>query len=160
MCVINGKGHVSYGNIVWYIEWSNSVTPLLYVFQQYGWTERYLAHSSDQVVDFVLTVTKVTTLDKVIGDTSVTTIWCGEFESPQEVVGAFEIRSNGEDLVDQILDGLETNVADILLNNSIVVQSNALTIDLTMTALVDKLADGLEVGVTPGNVWLLVGWRE
>jgi len=93
----------------------------------------------------------------VIGDTSVTTIWCGEFESPQEVVGAFEIGSNGEDLVDQILDGLETNVADILLNNSIVVQSNALTIDLTVTALVDKLADGLEVGVTPGNVWLSVG---
>ena len=29
---------------------------------------------------------------------------------------------------------------------------------LTVTALVDKLADGLEVGVAPGDVWLL--WVE
>ena len=89
-----------------------------------------LVHSSDQVVDLVLTVAKVTTLNKVIGDTSVTTIWCREFESPQEVIGALEVGSNGEDLVDQVLDGLETNVADVLLNNGIVVQSNALAIDL------------------------------
>ena len=89
-----------------------------------------LVHSSDQVVDLVLTVAKVTTLNKVIGDTSVTTIWCREFESPQEVIGALEVGSNGEDLMDQVLDGLETNVADVLLNNGIVVQSNALAIDL------------------------------
>merc|ERR1719283_583096 len=93
-----------------------------------------LVHSSDQVVDLVLTVAKVTTLDKVIG--------------------ALEVGSNSVDLVNQVLDGLETNVADVLLNNGIVVQSNALAIDLTVTALVDKLADGLEVGVTPGDVWL------
>merc|ERR1712131_309943 len=93
-----------------------------------------LVHSSDQVVDLVLTVAKVTTLNKVIG--------------------ALEVGSNSVDLVDQVLDGLDTNVADVLLNNGIVVQSNALAIDLTVTALVDKLTDGLEVGVAPGDIWL------
>merc|ERR1712050_42290 len=114
----------------------------------------YLVHAADQVVDLVLTVAEVTALDEVVGDASVSAVWCAQLESPQEVVGALEVGADGVDLVDQVLDGLETDVADVLLNNGIVVQSNALAIDLTVTALVDKLADGLEVGVTPGDVWL------
>ena len=90
----------------------------------------YLVHTADQVVDLVLTVAEVTALDEVVGDTSVTASWCAELESPQEVVGALEVGADSVDLVDQVLDGLETNVADVLLNNGIVVQSNALAIDL------------------------------
>ena len=46
-----------------------------------------LVHLSDEIVDLVFSVTEVTTFDEVIGDTSVTSSWAGEFESPEEVVG-------------------------------------------------------------------------
>ena len=42
---------------------------------------------SDEIVDLVFSVTEVTTFDEVVGDTSVTSSWAGEFESPEEVVG-------------------------------------------------------------------------
>ena len=41
---------------------------------------------SDEIVDLVFSVTEVTTFDEVVGDTSVTSSWAGEFESPEEVV--------------------------------------------------------------------------
>ena len=46
-----------------------------------------LVHLSDEIVDLVFSVTEVTTFDEVIGDTSVTSSWAGEFECPEEVVG-------------------------------------------------------------------------
>ena len=42
---------------------------------------------SDEIVDLVFSVTEVTTFNEVVGDTSVTSSWAGEFESPEEVVG-------------------------------------------------------------------------
>ena len=44
----------------------------------------YLAQ---QNANLVPTTAKVTTFNEVIGDTSVTSSWAGEFESPEEVVG-------------------------------------------------------------------------
>ena len=89
-----------------------------------------LAHALDQVVDLVLAIAKVTTLDEVIGDASVAAVGRAQLERPQEVVGALEVGADGVDLVDQVLDGLEANVADVLLNNGIVGQGDALVVDL------------------------------
>ena len=97
----------------------------------------YLVHTADQVVDLVLTVAEVTTLDEVVGDASVTASWGAELESPQEVVGALEVGADGVDLVDQVLDGLEADVADVLLDDGVVVEGDALAIDLK-NGLVNK----------------------
>ena len=90
----------------------------------------YLVHTADQVVDLVLTVAEVTTLDEVVGDASVTASWGAELESPQEVVGALEVGADGVDLVDQVLDGLEADVADVLLDDGVVVEGDALAVNL------------------------------
>jgi hypothetical protein len=44
----------------------------------------------------------------------------GELEGPEEVGGLLEVRANGEDLVDQVLNGDDTVLAEVLLNDGVV----------------------------------------
>lgn len=103
----------------------------------------------------VLTVAKVTTLDEVLelAGTEATS-GVGQLEGPQEVAGLLEVGADGVDLVDQVLDADNAVLAKALLDDGVVGQRDALLVDLAVTALVDELADGLEVGVTVGNVGL------
>jgi len=78
----------------------------------------------------------------------------GELEWPEEVGGLLEVWSDGVDLVDQIFNGDDTVLAEVLLNESVVGQWDSLLVDLTVSALVDKLTDGLEVGLTVSDPWL------
>jgi len=83
-----------------------------------------------------------------------TTSWVAELEWPQKVGGLFEVGANSEDLVDQVLHADNAVLAEVLLDDGVVGKSNALLVDLSVSTLVDELADGLEVGVTVGNPWL------
>jgi len=111
---------------------------------------------SDEIVDLVFSVTEVTTFNEVVGDTSVTSSWAGEFESPEEVVGSLEVWSNSEDFVDQIFGGLDTNVSNVFVNDSVIREGNSLAVDLAVSALVDQFTDGLQVWITPGDEWLSI----
>lgn len=81
-----------------------------------------------------------------------TTVGVGQLEGPQEVVGLLEVGANGVDLVDQILHTDNAVLAEVLLDDLVVGEGNTLLVNLTVTALVQKLTDGLQVGVTVGNV--------
>jgi len=83
-----------------------------------------------------------------------TTSWVAELEWPQEVGSLLEVGTNGEDLVDQILHADDTVFAQAGLDDGVIGKSNALLLDLSITTLIDELADGLEVGVSVGNPWL------
>lgn len=114
---------------------------------------RYLVHLADETVDVLLTVTGVTTLDVVLELASAeTTVGVGQLEGPEEVVGLLEVGANSVDLVDQILHTDNAELAEVLLDDLVVGEGSALLVDLSVTTLVQKLADGLEVGVTVGNV--------
>lgn len=65
---------------------------------------------------------------------------------------SLEVRSNGEDLVDEILDGLDSDVTEGALDDGVLLERDALAVDLAVTSLVDDLFDSLEVGVAPGDV--------
>lgn len=82
------------------------------------------------------------------------TSWVAELEWPEEVGGLLEVGTNGEDLVDQILHADNAVLAEVLLNDGVVGKSNALLVDLSISALVDELADSLQVGVSVGDPWL------
>lgn len=111
-----------------------------------------LVHLADEVVDGLLTVTKVTTLNVVLELAGTeTTSRVGQLEGPQEVGGLLEVGANGVDLVDEILHADNTVLAEVLLNDGVVGKSSALLLDLAVTTLVDKLLDGLQVGVTVSN---------
>ena len=114
---------------------------------------RNLVHLADETVDVLLTVTGVTTLDVVLELASAeTTVGVGKLEGPEEVVGLLEVGANSVDLVDQILHADNAKLAEVLLDDLVVGEGSALLVDLSVTTLVQKLADGLQVGVTVGNV--------
>jgi len=103
----------------------------------------------------LLTVTQVTTLDEVLQLALVeTTVGVGELEWPEEVGDLLEVWSDGVDLVDDVFHADNAVLAKVLLDNLVVGERHALLVDLAVAALVDELADGLQVGVTVGNVWL------
>jgi hypothetical protein len=54
--------------------------------------------------------------------------------------------------MDQVLHTDNTVLAEVLLNNLVVGESNALTTDLSIPPLVDELADGLEIWIAIGDV--------
>jgi len=111
-----------------------------------------LVHLADEGVDVLLTVAKVTTLNEVLELAGAeTTSGVAELEGPQEVGGLLEVGANGVDLVDEVLHADDAVLAEGLLDDGVVGKSNALLVDLAISALVDKLLDGLEVGVTVGN---------
>lgn len=76
-----------------------------------------LVHLADEVVDELLAVTQVTTLDEVLELAGAETAsgW-GQFEGPQEVRGLLEVGANGVDLVDQIFNRDNTKLAKLLFN--------------------------------------------
>jgi hypothetical protein len=100
----------------------------------------------------LLTVAKVTTLDVVLELASAeATSGVGELEGPEEVGGLLEVGADGVDLVDQVLHADNAVLGEVLLDDGVVGEGNALLVDLGVSALVDELADGLQVGVTVGD---------
>jgi hypothetical protein len=112
-----------------------------------------LVHLSDESVDVVLTVTEITTLDEVL-EFALTeaTIGIGQLEGPQEVAGLLEVGADSVDLVDQVFHADDTIFAEIVLDQLVVGKSNALLVDLSVSALVDEFADRLQIGVAVGDV--------
>jgi len=112
----------------------------------------YLVHLADKVVDLVLAVTKVTTLDEVLElARAEATSGVAELERPQEVGGLLEVGADSVDLVDEILNADNAVLAEVLLDDGVVGDGNTLLVDLAVSTLVDELLDALEVGVTVGN---------
>lgn len=112
-----------------------------------------LVHLADETVDVLLTVTSVTTLDEVLELAGVeAAVGVGQLEGPEEVVGLLEVGANGVDLVDQVLHTDNAVLAEVFLDDLVVGEGNTLLVDLAVTALVEELADGLQVGVTVGDV--------
>jgi hypothetical protein len=77
-----------------------------------------------------------------------------ELEGPQEVVGLLEVGADGGNLVDEILNGGNTVLAELTLNNGVVSKRNARSSDLAMASLVDKLSNDALRGVAVGHVGL------
>jgi len=85
---------------------------------------------------------------------SESTEWVGQLEWPQEVGSLLEVWSSGEDLVDQILDGDDSVFSEVFLNEGVVGERDSLSMDLSVTSLVDEFSNGLQVWLSVGNVWL------
>ena len=77
-----------------------------------------------------------------------------ELEGPEEAGSLSEVRSAGEDLVDDVLNAKETVLAKGSLDDAVVSDGNALLVNVGKSALVDELADSLEGGVAEGDVGL------
>ena len=114
--------------------------------------KRHLVHLADETVDGLLAVAEVTALDEVLELAGTeATVGVGQLEGPEEVGGLLEVGADGVDLVNEILHADNAVLAEVLLNDGVVSQGNALLVDLSVSTLVDQLLDGLQVGVAVGD---------
>merc|ERR1711909_6003 len=113
----------------------------------------YLIHSSHQVVDFVFSVTVITSFNEVVGDLLESTLWCGQFQWPQEGSGLFEVGSNSEDLVDQIFHADDTLLAQSSFDDGVVRKWSSSALNTSMTTFVDQFLDSFQVRITPCDHW-------
>ncbi len=74
-----------------------------------------------------------------------------QLEGPEEVGSLLEVGANSVDLMNQIFHADDAVFAEILLNDGVISERNALFLDLAISTLVDELADTLEVWVSVGN---------
>lgn len=68
-----------------------------------------------------------------------------ELEWPKEVRRLFEVRPNGGNLVNKIFNRENVVFAQLLLNDGIRGEGEALVVDFAVSAFVDKLTDRLQV---------------
>lgn len=80
--------------------------------------------------------------------------WVAQLERPQKVARLLEVRADGDNLMDQILHAHDPVFSQVVLDDLVVREGDALLVDLAVAALVDEGADGLEVRVAVGDVGL------
>ena len=73
---------------------------------------------------------------------------------PQKVARLLEVGPDGQNLMDKILHAHDAVFTQVLLDDLVVGEGDALLVDFSVATLVDKIADGLEGRVTVGNVGL------
>jgi len=110
-----------------------------------------LDHLLDEAVDKLLAVTEVTALGEVVGLLAPASAGVVQLEVPDEVVGDLEVRSDGVNLVDQVLDADNAELAEPLLDD-VVREGTSTTLEFSESPLVDKFTNGFEVGISPGDV--------
>ena len=89
-----------------------------------------LDHLPQELVDLVLPVAEVSTLDKVVSLLPPSTGGVVQLEGPQEVGGVLEVGSDGQDLVDQILHTDDSHLAQLGLNNLVGGDGGAVAVNL------------------------------
>jgi len=77
-----------------------------------------------------------------------------QFEGPQKVVGLLEVGSDCDNLMNQILHTLNSILAKVIGDERIVRQWDTRAVDFAVSAFVDEMADGFEVGFAVGDVGL------
>lgn len=75
-----------------------------------------------------------------------------QLERPQKVARLLEIGPHGHDLVHQILHADDAQFPQLLLDQRVIGERDALFVDLAVAALVDQVAHGLGGGVPVGDV--------
>ena len=76
-----------------------------------------LVHPLDELVDVVLTVPGITTLNIVVPLLLQATKRCLQLEWPEEVVGLLEVWANSHDLMDKILNADDVVLPKALMNS-------------------------------------------
>ena len=90
----------------------------------------------------------VTSLNKVCGHLTETTLWRAELDRPKEVVSLLKMLANSVDLVDKILNTDYAKLSELLFDDRVVCDGNALSVQFSIATLVDQLTDALQIRIT------------
>lgn len=75
-----------------------------------------------------------------------------QLEGPKEIASLLEVGPHGDDFVDKILDADDAVLAQVVLDEGVVGQRDALLVDFAVPALVDEFAHRLHGRVAVGDV--------
>ena len=67
---------------------------------------------------------------------------------PKEVISFFEVRTNGDEFVDEVFNADDVVFSEGLGNDFVGGKGNSLLVDSTETSLVDQISDSLSGGIT------------
>ena len=81
-------------------------------------------------------------------------LWCVQLEWPEEVVSLLEGWSNSPDLVDEVLNAVDTLLTEGTGDDAVVSQWDSRAVNLSITTLVDQSADAITGWVTISDIWL------
>merc|ERR1719427_2076035 len=109
-----------------------------------------------QFIDLVLSASEVTALHEVVDLLPPAAGGSVQLERPEKVGSVLEVGTNVENLVNQILDTDDSELAELVLGDVIGCNGSAITVHLDKSTLVDQIADRLEVRRSPGDVGLLL----
>jgi len=114
-----------------------------------------LVHLTDKSIDFVFTVSEITSLDEMSElSWAETTGRVAELEGPEKVGSLLEVGANSEDLVDQIFHADNAILTKGVLYDGVVGEGDTLLVNLSISTLVDEFTNGFEVGISVGDPWL------
>merc|ERR1719375_1244986 len=123
-------------------------------------------HAGEQFVDQLLAVSPIPTLWLIEPVTLVhiATTWSTELEGPEEIGDLLEMRTGCVELMDHVFNAADSVFAKLLHDDFIRRKRDPAPVHLAVAALVDKLPDGLQAGVTIGDVGLnalqqICDWR-
>jgi len=114
----------------------------------------YSEHAGDKFVDELLAVSPDTTSVERMSLLFETLEGGVELEGPEEVVGLLESGTNSPDFVDEVLDAVDTVGGELVSDDGVVGERDAGSVDLSISALVDKLSHVGTGGVAIGDVRL------
>lgn len=108
-------------------------------------------HAGNELVNKLLAVAPGATVLEGVSLLLETLLGGRELEWPEEVVGLLEVGSNGPELVDEVLNGVNSVLAENGLNDGVVSEGNSRSVDLSETSLVNESTESITGGVAVGN---------
>ena len=111
-------------------------------------------HRLDQVVDECFSVSPVSTHLEGVALSVEASSGSSQLEGPEEVVGLLEVLTAVGNLVDEVLDGVDVVLSEVLLDQVVGLEGDSLPVDLSVSSLEDELPDAVLSGVSVGDVGL------
>ena len=107
-------------------------------------------HSSDQLIDQLLSVATVTALDEMPRLLAESTASVAQLERPEEIIRLLEMRTDGDYFVEEVFDADDPVPTEGFLDDGVVREGDTLVLGLAVTSLVDELPGRLHTGVAAG----------
>ena len=120
----------------------------------YAMINNPLIHLLNQSINLLLPIPQIPPLNKMLElPRPKSSSGIRELERPKEIARLLEIRPHSNNLMHQILHANDAEFPQILLDDLIVRQGDALLVDFSIAALVDEVADCFDGWVAIGDVW-------
>jgi len=113
-----------------------------------------LKHGSDEVVDFLLSVSPISILSEGVVFNVPSTSGIVELEGEEEVVGLLEVLLALGDFLNEVLNAGDTELAEVGFDDGVIGKGDSGSVDLSEASLVNQFSNDFSAGVAVSDVGL------